>query len=297
MGGQFSLSGISMSPAETAGRQSTLGHWTRWWGGVFGRAAREFLDDDIPTVAAGATFYFLLAFFPAVAAFVSLYGLFADIHAAREHLSYLRGILPIDVLRFVGDEMMRVVSVHDSKLSGAFLLSLVISLWSANAGIGSLISGLNVAYEQKETRGLVLTNLLSLGLTVGALIASMAAFVLLVAVPAVETKLGVKGVDILELLRWPLLFVGSVAALAVIYRYGPDRKRHSRRHVLLGALVASLLWLLMSLAFSWYLGSFAHYDRTYGSLGTMVGFLMWIWLGLIVILFGAELNAEVEKLK
>jgi membrane protein len=264
---------------------------------VFGRAAREFLDDDIPTVAAGATFYFLLAFFPAVAAFVSLYGLFADIHAAREHLSYLRGILPIDVLRFVGDEMMRVVSVHDSKLSGAFLLSVVISLWSANAGIGSLISGLNVAYEQKETRGLVMTSLLSLGLTVGALIVSMAAFVLLVAVPAVETKLGVKGVDILELLRWPLLFVGSVAALAVIYRYGPDRKRHSRRHVLLGALVASLLWLLMSLAFSWYLGSFAHYDRTYGSLGTMVGFLMWIWLGLIVVLFGAELNAEVEKLK
>jgi membrane protein len=291
------LPGTSVSRIETAARPSVLAPWTRWWRGVFGRAAREFINDDIPTVAAGATFYILLAFFPAVAAFVSLYGLFADIHAAREHLSYLRGILPGDVLRFVGDEMIRVVSAHQSKLSGAFILSLLISLWSANAGISALITGLNVAYEQKETRGFVAVHILSLVLTIGALIVSMGAFVLLVAVPAAETKLGVSGVDILEFLRWPLLFIGSVAALAVIYRYGPNRKRYKRRHVLLGALVASLLWLLMSLAFSWYLGSFGHYDRTYGSLGTMVGFLMWIWLGLIVILFGAELNAEVEKLR
>ena len=286
-----------MSRVETIARSSVLAHWTKWWRGVFSRAAREFLADDIPTVAAGATFYILLAFFPAVAAFVSLYGLFADIPAAREHLSYLRGILPADVLRFVGDEMVRAVSTHQSKLGGAFILSLLVSLWSANAGISALISGLNVAYEQKETRGYVMTNLLSLALTVGALIVSMCAFVLLVAVPAVETTLGLSGFDILELLRWPLLFIGSVAALAAIYRYGPARKRYRRRHVLLGAMVGSLLWLLMSLAYSWYLGSFAHYDRTYGSLGTMVGFLMWIWLGLIVILFGAELNAEIEKLR
>jgi membrane protein len=140
-----------VSRVELAARPSALAPWTKWWRGVFGRASREFIADDIPTVAAGATFYILLAFFPAVAGFVSLYGLFADIHAAREHLSYLRGILPADVLRFVGDEMIRVVSTHQSKLSGAFVLSLLISLWSANAGISALITGLNVAYEQKET--------------------------------------------------------------------------------------------------------------------------------------------------
>ena len=286
-----------MSRVETANRSSVLALWTKWWRGVFRRAAREFIADDIPTVAAGATFYILLAFFPAVAAFVSLYGLFADIHAAREHLSYLRGILPGDVLRFVGDEMVRVVSTHQSKLSGTFLLSLLISLWSANAGISSLITGLNIAYEQKETRGFVTTHLVSLVLTIGALIVSIGAFFLMLAVPALEKKVGLSGFDLLGLLRWPLLFVGTVAALAVIYRYGPARKRYKRRQVLWGAVVASLLWLLMSLAFSWYLGSFGHYDRTYGSLATMVGFLMWIWLGLIVILFGAELNAEIEKLR
>ena len=119
------------------------------------RAAREFVADDIPTVAAGATFYVLLAFFPAVAAFVSLYGLFADIPTAREHLSYLRGFLPGDVLRFVGDEMIRVTTTQASKLSWAFVLSLVISIWSANAGVSSLITGLNVAYEQKVLLDLV----------------------------------------------------------------------------------------------------------------------------------------------
>jgi len=121
---------------------------------MFKRAAHEFLADDIPTVAAGATFYVLLAFFPTIVAFVSLYGLFADVHTANEHLAYLRGFLPRDVLRFVGDEMIRVTATHPSKLSWAFLLSLVISIWSANAGVSSLITGLNVAYEQKETRSL-----------------------------------------------------------------------------------------------------------------------------------------------
>ena len=286
-----------MSAVETAARHSGVRHWSKWWGRIFRNAAREFIVDDIPTVAAGATFYILLAFFPAVAAFVSLYGLVADIHTAREHLSYLRGFLPVDVLRFVGDEMIRVTSTHTSKLSGAFVLGLLISLWSANAGISALITGLNVAYEQKETRGFVMTHLLSLLLTMGALIAAVGTVVLLVAVPAVESSLGVSKLDILQMLRWPLLFLGSVAALAAIYRYGPNRKRYKRRRVLFGAMVASFVWLIMSLGFSWYVGTFAHYDRTYGSLGTMVGFLMWIWLGLMVILFGAELNAEMEKLK
>src|ERR1700680_8621 len=133
---------------------------------IFMRAATEFLNDDIPNVAAGATFYILLAFFPAIAAFVSLYGLFADSHTAREHLSYLRGFLPADVRRFMGDEMIRLTTTLPSNLSGAFLLSLLVSIWSANAGISSLLAGLNIAYEQRETRGFVRTHLISLALTI-----------------------------------------------------------------------------------------------------------------------------------
>ena len=258
------------------------------------RAAREFLNDDIPSVAAGATFYVLLAFFPTVAVFVSLYGLFADIQTAREHLSYLRGFLPRDVLNFVGDEMIRVTTTHSSKLSGAFILSLAISIWSANAGVSSLITGLNISYEQRETRGFFRVHLLSLTITVGAILAAIAAFVLVVAIPLAESFLGLSSLD-LPIFRWPLLFAGSVALVAVLFRYGPDCKPGGKRRVFLGAIFASAVWLLGSLGFSWYLRNFGNYDRAYGSLGTLMGFMMWIWLGLMVILFGAELNAEIER--
>jgi len=258
-------------------------------------AVHEFVNDDIPTVAASATFYVLLAFFPTVAAFVSLYGLFADIQTAREHLSYLRGFLPRDVLTFVGDEMVRVTTTQSSKLSWAFLLSLAISIWSANAGVSSLITGLNVAYEQKETRSFIGVHLLSLAITAGAILAAIAAFVLVVAIPIVQSFLGLAGFDLFAAFRWPLMFAGSAATIAVLFRYGPNCQPGGKRRVFLGAVVASAIWLLGSLAFSWYLRNFGHYDRAYGSLGSLMGFMMWIWLGLMVILFGAELNSEIER--
>ncbi len=257
--------------------------------GIFGRALRESLRDDISTAAAGVTFYALLAFFPVVGAFVSLYGLFADIAAAREHLAYLSGVLPEGVLRFVGDEMIRAASMHPSKLSLAFGLGLVLSIVSANAGVQALIGGLNLAYEQKETRGFLAYYLLSLSITVGALAIFIGAFVILVVIPKVSWLFGS------NLLRWPLLWTGTAAALSGIYRYGPNRGTRPKRYVLPGSLTASTLWLFVSLAFTWYVANFAQYDLTYGSLGAMVGFMMWIWLGQVVVLFGAELNAEVER--
>ena len=285
-----------MSRTETAGQHVSFRYRAAPWKRMFGHAAHEFLADDIPTVAAGATFYVLLAFFPAIVAFVSLYGLFADVHTAFEHLAYLRGFLPRDVLSFVGDEMIRVTATHPSKLSGAFLLSLVISIWSANAGVSSLIAGLNISYEQKETRSFVSVHLLSLAITMGALFAAIAALILVVAVPVIQSFIGAQGFDLLQMLRWPSLFAGSTAIIAVLYRYGPNCKRGGRRRVLFGAVFASTVWVLVSLGFSWYLSDFAHYDRTYGSLGSLMGFMMWVWLGLMVILFGAELNSELERI-
>ena len=118
----------------------------RDWRRIFVRATREFFRDEIPNVAAGVAFYLLLAFFPGVAALVSLYGFFADIGTAREQLSYLAGILPGDVLRFVGDEMIRATTTHPSRLSAAFVFGLLVSTWSANAGVQSILSAMTVAY-------------------------------------------------------------------------------------------------------------------------------------------------------
>jgi membrane protein len=266
----------------------------RDWRRIFVRATREFFRDEIPNVAAGVAFYLLLAFFPGVAALVSLYGFFADIGTAREQLSYLAGILPGDVLRFVGDEMIRATTTHPSRLSAAFVFGLLVSTWSANAGVQSILSAMTVAYERKETRGWFHLTLLSLTITVAGFIAAIVVVAMGVLIPAAEAQLGVS-LTLPAFLRWPLLFAGNVVVLLVFYRYGPNRRPDDQCSVLPGSLLAGGVWLGVSLLFSWYVAHYAHYDRTYGSLGTIVGFMMWLWLGTMVVLFGAELNAEVER--
>ena len=260
-------------------------------------SASEFMEDNIMNVAAAATFYILLGFFPAVAAFVSLYGLFAKVESVSAHLSYLAGFLPTSVLQFVGNEMVRLTQTHPSKLSGAFFLSLAFSIWSANAGVMALIGGLNVAYEERETRGIIKGRLISLAITLGALLVSVGAVFLFLALPVMQVALGIISLHLLRVFRWPIIYAGTVLVLSAMYAYGTSGKsRGGGRRVLPGALLASTAWLGCSFLFSWYVTNYANYDRTYGSLAAVVGFLIWIWLGLIVILFGAELNCELERL-
>jgi membrane protein len=261
------------------------------------RALSEFLQDDIMTVAAAATFYIMLGFFPAIAAFVSLYGLFADVHSVRAHLSFLTGFLPSDVLRFVGNEMMRLTAARPSKLSGTFFASLAFSIWSANAGVMALIAGLNVAYEERETRGMVVARLVSLAITVSVLGVSVGAVFLFLALPVMQAELGFPSLHLLRDFRWPIIYCGVLTVLCAMYAYGTSGKPRPRRRVLPGAIFASTVWLGGSFGFSWYVGHLAHYDRTYGSLATIVGFLMWIWLGLMIVLFGAELNCELGRVR
>jgi membrane protein len=260
------------------------------------RAGNEFMEDNIMNIAAAATFYILLGFFPAVAAFVSLYGLFAKIESVRAHLSYLAGFLPESVLLFVGNEMARLTTAHPSQLSGTFFLSLAFWIWSANAGVMSLIAGLNVAYEERENRSFIGARLVSLAITMGALAVSMGAVFLFLALPLMQTALGLNSLHLLRVFRWPVIYIGTLIVLSAMYAYGTSGKPRGQRRVLPGALLASTAWLGCSFAFSWYVANYAHYDETYGSLAAVVGFLIWIWLGLLVILFGAELNCELERL-
>lgn len=249
------------------------------------------------TVAAAATFYILLGFFPAIAAFVSLYGLFADVHTVRAHLSFLSGFLPSDVLRLVGDTMIRLTAAQPAKLSGAFFASLAFSIWSANAGVMALIAGLNVAYEERETRGPVVARLVSLAITVSVLVVCVGAVFLFLALPSMQSELGLPTLHLLREFRWPIIYCGTLIVLCAFYAYGTSGKPRPQRRMLPGALFASTVWLGGSFGFSWYVANLAHYARTYGSLATIVGFLMWVWLGLMIVLFGAELNGELGRIK
>ena len=260
---------------------------------VFFGAVRKFYKGDIPTVAAGVTYSMLLAFFPAVTAFVSLYGLFADVETARQHLRFLRGFLPREILTFIGNDMMRVTTTHSTELGAAFVISLAISLWSANWGASALIRSLDVAYGCKESRGIVQHYLVSLAITVGALLVCIAGIVLLIALPLVQKSLGLAAAP--TWFRWPFLFIGDVLGITALYAFGPDRSERGRHVLVIGATVANSLWLIGSILFSWYAADVADYATLYGPFSTIIGFMVWIWLGVMMILFGALLNGEIES--
>jgi membrane protein len=265
------------------------------WKDVLWRAWREFNADHIVRVAGGVSFFIMLALFPGLAAFVSLYGMFGDVGAAEGQLAALTGLLPADALTFIGGEMVRIAAERQASLSATFIGGALLSIWSANAGMKALIEGLDVAYEEEEKRSFIRLNLISLAFTVGALAALTGAILALVALPLALDFLRLDPASrLLALLRWPILLGLAVLALAVLYRFGPSREHARWRWVTWGGAGAAVLWLAVSLLFSWYVGSVAHYSVTYGSLGAIIGFMTWTWLSVIVILAGAEVNAELE---
>jgi membrane protein len=267
----------------------------RGWIAILKRTFSEFNDDKIPAVAAGSTFYALLALFPALGVFVSLYGLVADIGAAQRQIAGLQGVLPEGGVTVLSEQITRLALIPPASLKLTFFISLLLSIWSSNAGMKGLIAGLNVAYELRERRGFIKLNLVSLAFTAGAIVFAMLAMGAIVAVPAALAIFHLEVWSGASVLRWPLLLVVTAGLLSVLFRYGPSPHGARWRWITPGGSLAAVLWMAMSLAFSAYVGRFGHYDKTYGSLGAIVGFMTWIWLSLIVVLLGAEFNCEMEK--
>jgi len=277
------------------GRLATAPHRIPWrgWKDVIWRTYREITHDRLTVVAGSVTFYALLAIFPALGVFVSLYGLVADVGAVQGQLAQLSLIFPGEVVRLVGQEMMRLATERGANLSVAFLISLMLSIWTANAGMKSLFDGLNIAYDETEKRNYFYRTALTYAFTFAFL-----AFVTLVTAILVAAPIALKAAGLrtgwLFGLRWLVLFFVAAGAFAIAYRYGPCRARARWRWVAWGAVVAALVWMGGSAGFSWYLNNVAHLQVTYGSLGAVIGFMLWVWFSVLVVLMGAELNAEIE---
>ena len=191
--------------------------------------------------------------------------------------------------------MTRLAAAPPGGLGLTFAVSLLLSVLSANAGMKALIGGLNVAFEQPERRRFLTLNLASLGLTVGAILLALAATLAISAAPPVLAALGLGGLVWADWVRWPAMIAISMASISLLYRFGPSRLNPRLSWITPGGAFAGLAWAAMSFAFSLYVGHFGTYDRTYGSLGALAGFMTWIWLSLIVILLGAELNNELDR--
>lgn len=264
------------------------------WVDIFWRVGASYFGDRVGFVAGGVTFFVVLSLFPTLAAFVTLYGLFADPADAWGRLQFLYSVLPSGVAEFLGGEMQRLAENARTTLTFTLVWTLALSLWTANGAIKVLFYGLNIAYHEVERRNIVKYNLMCMGFTVGGLLSILITAAMIVGVPIV---LGVFGWaaewSYLAPFRWPVLLLVYGAALTLIYRMGPCRSRARWRWLTPGAIFAALLSLILSLVFSWYLQTFVR-TASYGPLAAMMGFLLWTWLSVQIVLMGAELNAEVE---
>ena len=282
------------SPAHRIGIRKTDS--ARGWKDILLRIWKNIGKDRVIVVAAGVTFYSILAIFPAIAALVALYGLFADPATIISHLDSIAGVVPGGAIEVMRDQITRVASQGRATLGLTFIISLLVSLWSANAGMKSLFDALNLVYNESEKRSFFKLNLISLTFTVLAIVFVLLSIGAMVVVPVVLNFLGLAGATemIFKIARWPALLVVVALALALIYRYGPSREEPRWRWITWGSALAAICWMGVSILFSWYAQNFGSYNETYGSLGAIIAFMFWIWLSIIVVLIGGELNAESE---
>jgi membrane protein len=263
------------------------------------RVYSEISEDRIPTVAGGVTFFVLLALFPAIASVVSLYGLFGHRAAIIRDLDLVSGFLPGGAIMVLKAELTRLTAQKPTQLSFAFAGSSLVALWSASGGFSAVIDSLNVAYEVRETRGFLRLTAEALAATAVAIFVAALAIALTIWIPDIVARLPAAGAiaAAFRVLVWPVSFAISVIILDFVYCYGPDRKNARWRWITWGSAIASLLWILGTELFGWYVRNFGSYNRVYGDLGAAVGFLTWIWLSLVIMLVGAEINSELEKRK
>jgi membrane protein len=268
----------------------------RGWKDILWRVYENINEHRIMAVAAGVTFYVLLALFPGIAALVSLYGLFADPSTMRQHLSDLSGFIPEGATQVIEDQLKNLASNGSSTLGVTFLITLATSLWSANSGMKAMFDALNVVYGEKEKRNFIKLNALSLAFTMCAIAFMLIALTAIVVVPVVMNYVGLATIMdwVIRLGRWPILLIVVALVIAVFYRYGPSREEVQWRWITSGSAFAAIAWLIVSFVFSYYTSHFGNYNKAYGSLGAVFGFMTWIWLSVMVILLGAELDAEME---
>ena len=266
------------------------------WRDILWRVWEQLGQDNVSIVAAGVAFYGMLAVFPAITSFVSIYGLLADPADVQRQFASLKGIIPDEAWSLMNDQLKAVASSSERGLGLGAAIGLVIALWSGGAGIRALMSALNIAYHEDEKRSFVSFYGTAFLFTLGIVVVGLFALGVIVVVPIVLNliQLGALTQALIAIAPWLILAAVIATALGALYRYGASRNAPKTRWVSPGAVLATVLWMLSSLLFSFYVANFASYNQTYGSLGAVVILLMWFWISAYIVLLGAELNAEME---
>lgn len=267
------------------------------WKQILWRVKDEIAKDHISVVAAGIAFYALLSIFPAIAALVSIAGLILDPADIAGQLESAAAVLPAEAAAIVQDQVVKVTTGDQTGTGLVALFGIAVALYGAMKGVLTLMEGLNIAYDEEETRGMVKLYLTALAITLGSIIGTAAGIGLMILLPSLIGMFGLPPVleTVVGLLRWPVMAILVMLALAALYRFGPSRAEPKWRWVSVGAVAATALWMIGTAAFTIYVQNFGSYTETYGTLGGVIVLLTWMWLSSFVILAGAELNAEIEQ--
>jgi membrane protein len=286
------------SPRELPGIHAAKPSQIPWggWKQIVKRAWAENKADNMPIIGGGVAFFGFLSIFPGLIALISIYGLVASPETVARQVESLSAQLPNEAAALIGQQLKSIVDNSGGALTVSLVVSILAALWSASGGIGNLITAVNIAYDEVETRNFIKLRATSLALTLGAIAFVLVAFGLLAVVPALISALplGVVGTVLAQIVRWGLLLAMFAGSLAVIYRVAPDRDAPRLRWVSLGAVVVTVLWAIVSVGFALYVNNFGSYDKTYGAIAGVIVLMLWLYLTCYLVLLGAEINSEAE---
>jgi membrane protein len=276
------------SPAEMPGPA---------WKDIVKRTYKRVWDDNVGLVAAGVAFYSFFALLSLLGLIVLAYGFFADPATVIEHMWSLTAVLPGDVAKIIGDQLMTSVEASKGTKGFGILIAFLVATYGGTNGAAAVITALNIAYEEKEKRSLFRFYLLAVGMTLGALLVALCALAGTAALALLQHLLPHASAGTVIAGK----FVGYVALAffaaliaSVLYRFGPSREEAKWKWITPGSTFAAVTWLLLTIAFGFYVSHFTNYHASYGSLGTVVALLTWMYLSAYAFIIGAELNSEIE---
>lgn len=255
-------------------------------------------ENNLALISAGVAFFSMLSLFPALAALIALLGLISDPVFVIAQLEEIRSLLPNDVYDIINAQVVGLVTTRNDTLGWAGLLSLLVALWSARAGVAAMIVGLNSVYGERN-RNMARHYLRALLLTFMLVSVVIVAVLSLIVTPVALAffPLGAIGTILVDAIRWVVAVGVLLAGVGVFYRYGPNR-RASRVHWLsIGSILAVSLWIVLSVGFSYYVANFGNYNQVYGSIGAVIAMLIWLWISSFLVLLGAALNSQIELRK
>jgi membrane protein len=264
------------------------------WKDIAKRTMKSIKEDQVPLLSAGVAFYALLSLFPLVIAAVSIYGLVADPATVRDQIGKLTEMLSPETAKLVGQQLVQVTSGAGGALGFATIFGILTALWSASSGMKALITGVNLAYDETETRKFFKLRGLAVLFTLGAMVLMGIALATIIGYPPIADNLPTVLRWLVAIIRFLILGGLLVVALAVVYRFAPDRDQPKWGWVSAGSLIATLLWVLATIGFAIYATFFGNYNKTYGALAGVIILMFWLFISAFVVLLGAELNTEME---